>query len=223
MSEAILIGTRGWDHDAWQGWFYPAELPAEWRFCFYSNLLRGVLVPADAWVGATTAAIAQWAQDSDADFRFVLEPPPLASATELAAFLQLTAPIRSQTDGFLLRVASTAPRDLTWLETVLAELAREHPVCVDLPAAWESPTLAALLAAHRAGRCWACAVGDAPTPEGALVVALSAGGTPLELRRTLEALARRPEQGGRAALFFEGPAATEAARAARTLAELMGI
>ncbi|MBI5612629.1 MAG: DUF72 domain-containing protein [Gammaproteobacteria bacterium] len=220
MSEAILIGTRGWDHDAWQGGFYPAELPAEWRFCYYSNLLRAVLVPAAAWAGATPSTVAQWAEDSDAGFRFVLEPPPLASAVELAAFLRLIEPIASQTDGFLASAASLEPARLDML---LAGLARAHPVCVDLPAGGPSPELSALLAAHRVGRCWHCASEDMPTPGGELLVALSAGGPAPELRRTLEALARWQAPGGRAALFFEGPGAAEATRTARTLAELMGI
>ncbi len=151
MSEAILIGTRGWDHDAWQGGFYPAELPVEWRFCYYSNLLRAVLAPAEAWADATPATVAQWAEDSDPGFRFVLEPPPLASAAELVAFLRLIEPIASQTDGFLV---SAAPPDPAQLEMLLAGLTRAHPVCVDVPTGEQSPELAALIAAHRVGRCW---------------------------------------------------------------------
>jgi hypothetical protein len=269
MSEAILIGTRGWDHDAWQGGFYPAELPVEWRFCYYSNLLRAVLVPAEAWAdggktapafpatapgvalppasmqssalppslaGATPSIVAHWLEDSDAGFRFVLEPPPLASAAERAAFLRLIEPLASQTDGFLV---SAAPSDPAQLDMLLAGLTRAHPVCVDLPAGEPSPELSALLAAHRVGRCWhstpgmeeveprreqrPSTQGDAPAPGGALVVALSKGGTTLELRQTLEALVRWQEPGGRAALFFEGPGAAEAAQTARTLAELMGV
>ncbi len=219
MSEAILIGTRGWDHADWQGGFYPAELPAEWRFCYYSNLLRAVLVPAEAWAGATPSTVAQWLEDSDAGFRFVLEPPPLASAVELAAFLRLIEPIASQTDGFLASAASLEPAQLDML---LAGLTRAHPVCVDLPGE-QSSELAALIAAHRAGRCWHCSQRGAPAPGGALLVALGAGGPAPELRQALEALARWQATGGRAALFFEGPGAAEAARTARTLAELMGV
>lgn len=218
MSEAILIGTRGWDHDAWQGGFYPAELPVEWRFCYYSNLLRAVLVPAEVWTGMAPSAVAQWAEDSDAGFRFVLEPPPLISAAELTAFLRLIEPIASQTDGFLV---SALPPDPDRLEMLITGLARAHPVCVDVPAGGLSPELSGLLAAHRVGRSWHCAQESAPiAPGGALMVALSEGGPVPELRRVLETLARWQEQGGRAALFFDGPGA---AQSARTLAELMGI
>jgi len=223
MSEAILIGTRGWDHDAWHGGFYPEELPPEWRLCYYSNVLRAVWVPADAWAGVTAEAVAQWVQDSDSGFRFILEPPPLPSPAELSAFLQFIAPIFPRIGGFLLRVAVGTPRDSDWLESVLAELTREHPVCVDLPTAWQSPALSALLSAHRAGHYWDCTASDVPLPGGALLVALSAGGTPLELRRRLEAVAHWQGSERRAALFFDGPNAAEAARAARTLAELMGV
>ena len=223
MSEAILIGTCGWDHNAWQGGFYPEELPPEWRFCYYSNVLRAVWAPADVWTGVTAEAVSQWAQDSDSSFRFILEPPPLPSPAELNAFLQLVAPILPQTGGFLVRVAAGAPSDPDWLDTVLAELAREHPVCVDLPTSWQSSALAALLATHRAGHYWDCAASDAPSPGGALLVALRNGGTPPELRHTLEAMSRWQSPDRRAALFFDGPTAAESARTARTLAELMGV
>ena len=109
------------------------------------------------------------------------------------------------------------------LEMLLAGLVQIHPVCIDLPAGEPSPELLVLLATHRVGSCWHIAPNGAPAPGGEMMVALSAGGTTLELRQTLEALARWQEQGGRAALFFEGPGAAEASRSARTLVELMGI
>ena len=34
MTEPLMIGTRGWDHGAWAGGFYPPELPDDWRFSF---------------------------------------------------------------------------------------------------------------------------------------------------------------------------------------------
>ena len=76
MTEPLMIGTRGWAHAAWEGGFYPPELPAEWRFCFYSNNLRSALVPQEQWATVTGADVAAWLEDSDPAFRFVLELPP---------------------------------------------------------------------------------------------------------------------------------------------------
>ena len=56
MTEPLLIGTRGWDH-ASGGDFYPADLPDDWRFCYYSNNLRSVLVPIASVLGAMALLI----------------------------------------------------------------------------------------------------------------------------------------------------------------------
>ena len=76
MTEPLLSGTRDWDRDAWLDTVYPAELPREWRFCYYSNLLRSVLVPGAVSAQATVAEVTQWWEDCDTTFRFVLECPP---------------------------------------------------------------------------------------------------------------------------------------------------
>ena len=62
--------------------FYPDVLPADWRFSFYCNQLRSVLVPAEAWSAASAAEMEVWAEDAFPEFRFVVElsaisPPPL--------------------------------------------------------------------------------------------------------------------------------------------------
>ena len=54
MTEPILIGVRGWEYPPQES-YYPPELPEEWRFCFYSNRLRSVLVPAQVWAESGSA------------------------------------------------------------------------------------------------------------------------------------------------------------------------
>src|SRR4030067_3666465 len=76
MTEPVMIGTRGWNHVS-GGVFYPAELPDDWRFCFYSNSLRSVLGPQETWDAAQRADVAQWQEDSDPEFRFVVELPAM--------------------------------------------------------------------------------------------------------------------------------------------------
>ena len=44
---AIHIGTRGYDHDSWQGAFYDPDLPHEWRFDYYCNQGLVELEPLD--------------------------------------------------------------------------------------------------------------------------------------------------------------------------------
>jgi uncharacterized protein YecE (DUF72 family) len=70
MPEEILIGTRGWDYDEWTGGFYPEELPSDWRFAYYSNHFRSVLVPQATWEKLGVDAVQDWLEDCDPEFRF---------------------------------------------------------------------------------------------------------------------------------------------------------
>lgn len=230
MAEAILIGTRGWDYADWTGGFYPPELPAEWRFCFYSNRLRSVLVPAEIWADVRRPAVGQWLSDSDPEFRFVFELPPALCRPQPAAelergldeFLRIVEPVAPRTAGLLLSPASPAPPDPVWLDRLLA-LLDAYRLCLDLPDEVSRPAVLELCVKHRAGRCWHCAASGQPPVGGRFRVARSPAAEPRVLRRILEQL-----HGGRggsdlAALYFEGPGAVRAAEEARILAELMGV
>ncbi len=30
----VLVGARGWEHEAWTDRFYPADLPEDWRLTY---------------------------------------------------------------------------------------------------------------------------------------------------------------------------------------------
>ena len=195
MNEPILIGTRGWNHVS-GGDFYPPELPDDWRFCYYSNNLRSVLVPQENWDAVQRADVAQWLEDSDPAFRFVLELPatlglPLTQGKReqaLAQFLETLEPIAPRTAGLLLRIAPGTDVLPDWFEHFLNRLADIAPVCVDLPEGpWRVPPVLAR-----------------------------------EVRRYIERLAQWQGQGSFAGLFFEAGAA-KAAQEARLIAELMGV
>lgn len=171
MAEPILIGAQGWDRPAWTGTFYPEALPADWRFSFYCNHLRAVLVPAATWSTAPPADVRGWAEDVFPEFRFVVE----LSATSPAPFPALD-PIRSQIAGLLLR-APAAP-DKAWLTARLGEFAGLFPLCVDLPPAARTPELLACLTQHNAGLCWRADAEPEPRPGGKLMVALAASAAP---------------------------------------------
>jgi hypothetical protein len=225
MIEPLLIGTRGWLHPAWDGPFYPPELPPEWRFCFYSNRLRSVLVPAELWPGITHADVAQWAQDCDPLFRFVLEVPVdvwTSPATAVTRFFDTIAPIAAQIVGLSLAVPATAGPAA--LEELLALLMPAHPVCLDLaPSLADLPAVAEV--GHGAGRLWRVDDQSLPAPGGRFLVARMAAGDPRALRRAIEALVAWCGADGAAALIFDAPDAQSPglAEQARTLAELMGV
>ena len=171
MAESILIGTRGWDHPKWSGGFYPDALPADWRFSFYCNQLRAVLLPAEAWSAAPAAEVGAWAEDAFPEFRFVVE---LSAGSPSS--LQILEPIRPQVAGLLLRAPATPDKD--WLAARLAELTASFPVCVDLPPEARAPDLLACLTQYDAGLCWHADIEPEPRPSGRLMVALAAAAAP---------------------------------------------
>lgn len=224
----MLIGARGWDHADWTPGFYPEDLPPDWRFCHYSNRLRSVLVPAEAWAGVDAAATRTWREDSDPGFRFVLELPPnlvlaadqAARAAALAAFTARVAPIRDQVAGALLRVPATTPLDLDWLERVVAQIDAQFPLSVDLPAgAWRAA--AQRLAAAGVGRCWYPTDGDPPPTDGRLRLALGPSAPLATVRAWIEKLSRACDAECTAGLFLQGAGAARTAEQARIIAELL--
>lgn len=221
MIEPILIGTRGWNH-ASGGDFYPAELPDDWRFCYYSNNLRSVLVPQETWDSAQRVDVAQWLEDSDPAFRFVLEVPgELRDQRALEEFLEKAEPIAPRTAGLLLRIKPDTEVLPAPLESLLNRLADIAPVCVDLPEGpWREPQVYAVLQRQNVGLVWHCARAAAPHPGGRLMIALAPPAPPREVRHWIEQLASWP--GSSAGLFFDAGAA-KTAQEARLIAELMGV
>jgi uncharacterized protein YecE (DUF72 family) len=230
MTEPLMIGTRGWN-PASGGDFYPSELPDDWRFCYYSNNLRSVLVPQETWDGVQRSDVAQWLEDSDPAFRFVVELPatlglPLTQHKReqaLAQFLETLEPVAPRTAGLLLRIAPDTAVLPDWFEHFLNRLADVAPLCVDLPVgAWRVPVVYAALERQGAGLAWHCAREAAPLPGGRLMVALAPTAPARELRHWIGQLAQWQGQSGLAGLFFESDAA-KAAQEARLIAELMGV
>lgn len=231
MSEPILVGTRGWDHPAWRGGFYPEELPADWRLTYYNNLLRAVLVPGDSWTGIAEPDVRRWAEDSDPAFRFVLElpdevarpGPPRAPMASLTEFFRTVAPIHAQIAGLFVRVAQGAPLDVSWLDALLTGIGTAHRVCVDLPPAWRVDAALGMLARHGSGLCWRADHEPEPVPGGRLLIALSNEGAARRQRAIVEKLVAGCRDEAAGGLFFEGERAAESAAQARQIAELMGV
>jgi uncharacterized protein YecE (DUF72 family) len=233
MNEPLMIGTRGWEHAVWTGGFYPPELPDDWRFCYYSNNLRSVLVPQAVWVAANRAAVEQWLTDSDPAFRFVLEVPaslsvPLNDGQRdrlIETFQEAAEPIVLRTAGLLLRVAPDTPVLLDWFERLLNRLSDIAPLCVDLTEnEWRDEPVLEALARQGAGLAWHCAHEPAPRPGGRLLVALAPAASAREVRHWIEQLAQWRTPGTQAGLFFDAPdSAAKAAQEARIIAELMGV
>ncbi len=71
----VYLGAVGWAHAAWQGDFYPDDLPEDWQLPFYNTQFRCVYLPHVLWKNATDEEVAGWLYDTQERFRFVLEAP----------------------------------------------------------------------------------------------------------------------------------------------------
>jgi uncharacterized protein YecE (DUF72 family) len=86
----VLVGASGWQHPAWRGAFYPADLPDDWQLSYYSTQFQAVHLPAAAWQAASAATWEAWLADTHDGFHFVLEPgaaappPPVCGRVVLA-------------------------------------------------------------------------------------------------------------------------------------------
>lgn len=219
MSMPIHIGTYGWDDPAWTARFYPEEMPADWRFCYYSNRLRSVVVPGATWAEADARTLAQWVEDSDPEFGLVLElPPALARPGALDAVLARAAALKGQLCGWLWRPQAS---DVSALGDAIDRLKTLAPVCLDF--AGENAEAESIRVGHGAGRCWRPALEPVPAADGDLLICLATEGAPRAQRRLLEDISKW--QGGYrvAGLYFEGANAAAQAEQARVLAELMGV
>lgn len=214
MSAYLLIGTVGFEHPHWASGFYPEELPADWRFCFYSNKLRAVLIPPVESARLDAAQAQQWVDDSDPEFRFVwgLDDSWLDADTR-AARLAAVAPLRAQIGAWLWHSRGSAPA--VQAQALIEALGAIAPVCVDAPVADVARDDVALL--------WDADNVPAPHAGGHFLVAFTRVREPRRLRAILEALARWQGDTRQAALFFQDERAGDSALQARLLADMMGI
>lgn len=235
MADEILIGTVGWRHAAWRDRFYPEELPADWEFCYYSNRLRAVWVPADEVARVDAAEVEAWVRDSDPAFRFVLGVAE-ADVIETARFgafrarlaplagriagVVLSAPVRDQANSEMGEGARRAPAESA---RVIAPLQTLAPVCVET-----ADNVAHATEATAVARVWEVERDETPPwrtrtlAADTVCIARMAGGQPRAIRHALEQLAAAPS--ATAGLFFTpSAAAADYAEQARTLAELLGL
>lgn len=78
FSSIVYVGTVNWRHPKWRGGFYPDDLPEEWMLSYYNTQFQAVYLPAPIWTAASAAIWAQWLNDTQEGFYFVLEPTDTA-------------------------------------------------------------------------------------------------------------------------------------------------
>ena len=81
----IRLGALGWSNPAWLDFFYPADMPEEWRLTYFNTQFGCVFLDAVTWQQASSEQRTQWNTDTHQEFVFLLEddslsPPPLELA-----------------------------------------------------------------------------------------------------------------------------------------------
>ncbi|HRH82242.1 MAG TPA: DUF72 domain-containing protein [Thiobacillaceae bacterium] len=72
----VYVGTRDWRHASWEGVFYPADMPADWRLAFYCTQFSCVWLAAEQWRGAAPDEVRAWLDEVPEGFLFLLEAAP---------------------------------------------------------------------------------------------------------------------------------------------------
>lgn len=115
------MGSAGWAHTAWQGGFYPPDLPEEWRLAYYNTAWSCVWLGYADWSGSDPAALAAWVDDTHERFRFVLEMNPAGPTEADRVRLDALAPRLAAPDGRVIWLEDVP--DLKVLARQLQELA----------------------------------------------------------------------------------------------------
>ncbi len=88
----VLVGAAGWLHPAWRNGFYPEGLPDDWLLSYYNTQFQAVYLPAAVWQTASDATWAQWLDDTQDGFYFVLGAGDAAPAGPASTRVVLASP-----------------------------------------------------------------------------------------------------------------------------------
>jgi hypothetical protein len=130
----ILIGANGWLHPAWQGGFYPEDLPQDWQLGYYSNEFPIVLLSAEAW-STVRDEIGDWLEDCNDELRIVCEiPGSMLRLPAMEAKRQIEVYLSELTvlAEHLVAVILPITKFTTELETLLGNINCPVPVCIEL-------------------------------------------------------------------------------------------
>jgi len=69
----MITGAYGWEHDQWQGSYYPNEIATDWHLTFYAKEFQTVLAPASFWSNCSFEDIEEFCSDVTEDFSLIFE------------------------------------------------------------------------------------------------------------------------------------------------------
>jgi len=69
----MIIGARGWEHDQWQGTYYPNEIATDWHLTFYAKEFQTALAPTNFWSQCSLEEIQEFCSDVTEEFALIFE------------------------------------------------------------------------------------------------------------------------------------------------------
>lgn len=222
------IGAWGWGHSKWQDNFYPDDLPADWQLTYYSNEFPLVLVPAADWVHVSASRMAEWAEDVNDEFQFILELPASDESMNQPGSLEECASAFS--DALLAGVIDLSSGQLP-AEGVLQEICRRCasilPVHVNLPAGKLAQTVQDMLEPYQVSYCWRHDLSDVPRGNTDLQIGIVASHQQRvislpDLRQQIEQFRSVSSAAKRTVLLFKGsPPCIDDMNNANVIADLL--
>ncbi|HEX6040251.1 DUF72 domain-containing protein [Longimicrobium sp.] len=162
MPGRVLIGTQGWNYNAWVGPFYPpGTRPAEF-LSMYARAFRGVEVDSTFYAIPAAKVVRGWAERTPAEFTFALKLPQeitherrLRDADDVVAeFLDRARELGPKLGPILVQMGPDfAPDEMPALERFIPRLPRDVRFALEVrQSRWMRPeilpSLLALLAEH---------------------------------------------------------------------------
>jgi uncharacterized protein YecE (DUF72 family) len=136
----LHVGCAMWTHQAWRGRFLPAS-PARDRLRRYAGWCNAVEGNTTFYATPDRRTVTAWAEQTDADFRFVLKLPREITHDRrlvdvdaaVAAFMAAIEPLGPRAHAVWVQLpASFGPADLPALAAFLRGLSRSHRYAVEV-------------------------------------------------------------------------------------------
>ncbi|TDD84506.1 DUF72 domain-containing protein [Actinomadura darangshiensis] len=137
----LHVGCAMWAHARWQGRFVPPSLPPGERLRAYASWCNAVEGNTTFYATPARSAVESWAEQTGADFRFVVKLPKTIThdgrlaggGEELRSFLHAIEPLRSRAHALWVQLpGSFGPGDLGTLAAFLRGLPAAHRYAVEV-------------------------------------------------------------------------------------------
>ncbi len=219
----VLVGARGWEHEAWTGRFYPADLPEDWRLTYYANAFRSVLVPAERLASVPGNELRRWPEEVPEDFLFYLEVSRhLMVGMDSSRFMSLVDALGEGIGGVSFQLSAEPRPTPEELEPWLAALSGRFQLVASLSGDQAPEDLEHTLARYGVAASWCPGVQPWTKQRGCMGFMDGSVGNPRQLREQVETFMGWVRDCDRALLCFDGNAGLcESMEQARIISELL--